>query len=167
MKIEVHHSIENLINAEKYWFHSFSTSPENVIKDIVASSINGVYCLWWNDTNDNFPKSTDMLLPAGSRGEIKVTVKPHQSDVTNLLALYIGKGKVQTRLRSHIKPSMNKIRNPYQWLEKIFTNQSIDFLIAKNMGFSFIKEDNILEQIYAENLGIGILKPICNLRLTA
>jgi hypothetical protein len=167
MKTEVHHSIENLITAEKYWFNSFSLSPENVIKDIVSSSIIGVYCLWWNDKDDIFPKSTNIFLPAGSRGEIQVTVKPHQSEVTDLLALYIGKGYVRTRLRSHLKPSSNKIRNPYQWLEKIFPKKSINSLISKNMGFSFIKETNKLEQIYAENLGIGILKPICNLRLTA
>jgi hypothetical protein len=167
MKTEVHHSIENLIKTEKYWFNYFSTSPDNLIRDIVSSSIKGVYCLWWKDTDDIFPQTTDIFLPAGRRGEIKVTVKPHQSEVTNFLALYIGKGNVQTRLRSHLKPSSNKIRNPYQWLEKIFPNKSIESLIEKNMGFSFIKEPNKLEQIYAENLGIGVLKPICNLRLTA
>jgi hypothetical protein len=36
-----------------------------------------------------------------------------------------------------------------------------------HLGFSFIEVSNSWEQIYAENLAIGILRPWFNLRCTA
>jgi len=39
--------------------------------------------------------------------------------------------------------------------------------IRMHLGFSFIEEPNSYEQVYTENLAIGILRPWFNLRCAA
>jgi hypothetical protein len=129
-----------------------------------------VYCIWWKDPT-SFPAAKTIELPAGKRGVISLALKSWKSDLAENIALYVGKGGVRTRLASHLKPvrstDAKQSRNPYEWLATIFSGKNIDSLIRDNLGFSFIKEPNKLEQIYTENLAIGILRPWFNLRLTA
>jgi len=169
MKIPVNHRIASLATGQKYWFSS-TMSPNNLISKTVSSSVEGVYCLWWKDMA-TFPTTRVVELPAGKRGVISVTLKPFQSELTEPIALYVGKGTVRARLSSHIKPARStdskQARNPYGWLSIVFPNTDIDNLIRNNLGFSFFQESNKLEQIYTENLAIGILRPWFNLRLTA
>jgi len=165
MRAIVHNSADKLITMKKIWF-KYSNEPAEQIKSIVNASINGIYCLWWEDIN-TFPESSSVELPAGKREKILVTVKPCLSEFTDVIALYVGKGDVRKRLISHLKTSKSKTRNPYTWLESMFPDQDLNPLIRNNMGFSFIEEPNKLEQIYIENLAIGLLKPIFNARLTA
>lgn len=161
--------IQNLINGPINWFGN-SDIPNTLIKNTVSSSIQGVYCLWWKNISQ-LPSEKAINMSAGSRGKINVIMKPYLSGLTDSIALYIGKGTVRTRLLSHIKRSDSKedkyTRNPYEWLIAYFPEANIDDIICLNMGFSYIEETNKLEQIYTENLAIGILKPIFNFRLTA
>jgi hypothetical protein len=169
MKAKIDNKVLNLITGHKHWFDS-SSNPSDLINQVVESSINGVYCIWWKDPN-TFPETKTVDLPAGSRGVVSLVLKSWKSELTDNIALYVGKGKVRTRLSSHIKSNINaedkKSRNPYQWLATIFDGQDIERLIMENLGFSFIEKPNKLEQIYTENLAIGILHPWFNLRLTA
>jgi hypothetical protein len=169
MKFPIDSRIVSLANGQKYWFSS-SVSPNNFISRIVSPSVEGVYCIWWKEPT-TFPAAKTVELPAGKRGVISVALKSCRSELTENIALYVGKGAVRTRLASHVKPVRStdnkKSRNPYEWLSTVFPGTDLDCLIRDNLGFSFIQESNKLEQIYAENLAIGILRPWFNIRLTA
>jgi hypothetical protein len=169
MKTLVDQRVVSLATGPKHWFCT-SDSPNNLIRDTVSSSVKGVYCLWWKDATE-FPTEKTVELPAGKRGVISLVLKPWMSELTENIALYVGKGSVRTRIASHVKSARcteeKQSRNPYEWLVKIFGASDVDRVIRDNIGFSYISETNKLDQIYTENLAIGILRPWFNIRLTS
>lgn len=123
----------------------------------------GVYCMWWKAI-DIFPLEIAIELAAGTRGSYVTNLRAKVVDSKKAIPLYVGKGDVKSRTRSHIKQSSGDGRNPYWWLKAIFPNQNIDDLIHRNIGFSYVLEENLLNQVYIENLAIGVFRPPFNFR---
>jgi hypothetical protein len=169
MKVQLDQRIVNLITGPKHWFNTLGSFSGVVCRE-VDSSVAGVYCLWWKNPTA-FPSETTVTLPAGKRGELSAALVLWRSGLVDSVPLYVGKGQVRTRLVSHLQPakqsSGEQSRNPYWWLSTVFRGKSIEHLMRESLGFSFIEEPNKLEQIYAENLAIGILRPWFNFRFTA
>jgi hypothetical protein len=81
--------------------------------------------------------------------------------------MYVGKGQIRTRLLSHVKPTAGSDRNPYRWVTQVVQDMEGGQAIRAHLGFSFVEEESVFEQVYAENLGIGVLRPWFNLRFAA
>jgi hypothetical protein len=96
-----------------------------------------------------------------------VELKLHVHGLCDAAAMYIGKGAIRARLASHIKPAAETGRNPYWWMTQIVKDMEGSESMRMRLGYSFIEEPSVFEQIYTENLGIGILRPWFNLRCTA
>jgi hypothetical protein len=154
-----------LVQGPIHWFAD-STDAAMLIRETIPARLNGVYCLWWKDPT-KLPKAPRIDLAAGSRGKQSRKLKLHLHGLGNSTAMYVGKGKVRSRLCLHIKPAVKSSRNPYWWITQIIGNMDAGESIRLHLGFSFIEESNKYEQIYIENLAIGILRPWFNLRCTA
>jgi hypothetical protein len=165
MKFTVDDSILKLVQGSIYWFVD-SGGPAKLIRDKVPSKLKGVYCLWWKDPK-TLPRALRIELAAGSRGKQSRELKVHLHGLNDHAAMYVGKGAVRTRLASHIRPPAKAGRNPYWWMTQLLKELETDAAIRTHLGFSFIDEPSTWEQIYIENLAIGILRPWFNLRCTA
>jgi hypothetical protein len=170
MKLKLDPPVSSLFSREKHWFKT-ARSPSDLINRIVSSSIVGIYCLWWKDI-ETFPIAKTVELSAGKRGLKAMELKRWHLEVVGSIAVYVGKGAIRTRLLSHVKapkPGENgqQSRNPYQWVAMLFDETNPEDVIRTQLGFSFVEEPNKLEQVYAENLAIGVLRPWFNFRLTA
>jgi hypothetical protein len=165
MKFSVDDRILKLVNGPIYWF-SESKESRKLVRDNVPNELKGIYCLWWKDPK-TLPESPRIELDAGRRGKQLRELKLHVHGLNNAAAMYVGKGSVCSRLFSHLKPAGKSGRNPRWWISQIVTELDTDAAIKMHLGFSFIEEPNSWEQIYAENLAIGILRPWFNLRCTA
>jgi hypothetical protein len=155
----------NLIAGPKHWFAD-AGDPASLIRTRVRSGLQGVYCLWWRDPT-KLPRAPRVELDAGARGKLPVELKLHSHGLCDAAALYVGKGAVRSRLTSHVKPAPNSGRNPYWWMTQVVQEVECGESIRTHLGFSFIEEPSVFERTYAENFGIGILRPWFNLRLTS
>lgn len=165
MKFTVDDSILELVRGPIYWFVD-SGDPAKLIRDKVPSNLKGVYCLWWKDPK-KLPRAPMIELDAGRRGKQSRELMLHLHGLSDHAAMYVGKGAVRTRLASHIKPTAKSGRNPYWWMTQIAKKMETGAAIRTHLGFSFIEEPSSFEQVYLENLAIGILRPWFNLRCTA
>ncbi len=169
MKAKVNERLATLSTGPKHWFDT-SVNPSDLIRRVIPPLTEGVYCIWWKH-EISFPATCPIELPAGKRGVLSHSLKAWRAEFAESIALYVGKGSVRTRLLSHIKPAKQDLagraRNPYEWLAKLFPNGDIPRIIQDNLGISYIEEQNKLEQVYAENLAIGTLRPWFNFRLTS
>lgn len=170
MKLLLDKTESGLLSSTKHWFDP-THAPSVVINQIVGPSAVGIYCLWWKNV-DLLPLEKTVALPAGKRGTVDVHLKRWLSPIAGAIAVYVGKGSIRTRLLSHVKPPRpsdegRQSRNPFQWVATIFNGVNAEDVIRRNLGFSFIEEKNKLEQVYVENLAIGLLKPWFNFRLTS
>jgi hypothetical protein len=165
MKFTVDESILKLIDGPVYWFVDATASAE-LIREKVPANLRGVYCLWWKDPK-RLPRAPRIELDAGRRGKQTRELKVHFHGLSDHAAMYVGKGAIRTRLASHIKPSAKTSRNPYWWMTQIAKDVETIATIKTHLGFSFIDEPSTYEQVYLENLAIGILRPWFNLRCTA
>ncbi len=165
MKAVVDDCIVNLVKGPIYWFYE-SADIRTLIRDKVPSDLKGVYCLWWKDPK-KLPRAPAIYLDAGRRGKQLRELKLHVHGLSDAAAMYVGKGHVCLRLCSHVKPVSKSTRNPHWWMTQIVKELETGAAIKTHLGFSFIEEPNSFEQIYTENLAIGILRPWFNLRCTA
>ena len=89
--------------SEKFWF-SEAEKPREMIKQAVQSDIEGVYCLWWKEER-NLLKNAQVALPCGKRGSQNIYLENWWPREVDHIAIYVGKGRIRSRLLSHIKPS--------------------------------------------------------------
>lgn len=166
MEIRVPTTIDFLISEPFFWF-SKSYDRKKYVKQNIQSRETGVYCLWWKDLAA-LPNSYQISLPAGrTRGVINTTIIPKPLLVTKYFPLYVGKGSIRNRLLSHIDPLKAEVRGPYWWMKTVFPNSDTSTLIQDQVGFSYINIMSSTEQIYTENLAIGLLTPLFNFRYPA
>jgi hypothetical protein len=154
-----------LVNGPVYWFADAADSVQ-LIRDRVTADQQGVYCLWWKDPTA-LPRASRVELEAGRRGTRTAELKVYAHGLSEAAAMYVGKGAVRARLTSHLKPATQSGRNPYWWMTQIVKEMEGGVSMRTHLGFSFIEEPSGFEQIYTENLAIGLLRPWFNLRFTS
>lgn len=154
-----------LIAGPVRWFAE-ADSPSEFIRHHVPAGRQGVYCLWWKDPTQ-LPRAPLVELNAGRRGKRPAELSVHSHGLCDAAAMYVGKGQIRSRLLSHVKPAAGSERNPYWWVTQVVQDMEGGQAFRAHLGFSFVEEESVFEQVYAENLGIGVLRPWFNLRFAA
>lgn len=170
MEITASRQVRSLVEGVVCWL-SGSPSPADVIRATIPVGITGLYCLWWKERS-TFPSECTFLLKAGKRGALSALLKREQLLATNHVPLYVGKGLVAARIRSHLKPAQgakdsSEGRNPYWWMRQMFAAEDAAEMFRRNVGFTFIEKSNKLELVFAENLAVGLLRPWFNFRFAS